>query len=66
MYPPILGKLTVEISNLYSMQTKGKALDLSMDELLSFYRVVLASGYSSVPQRHMYLSYDPDKPTQMQ
>uniref|UniRef100_A0A3B4VB30 PiggyBac transposable element-derived protein domain-containing protein n=1 Tax=Seriola dumerili TaxID=41447 RepID=A0A3B4VB30_SERDU len=60
MYPPTLRELTVEMSNLYSMQTKGKALDLSMDELLSFYGVLLASGYSSVPRRHMYWSYDPD------
>uniref|UniRef100_A0A8P4GQ65 PiggyBac transposable element-derived protein domain-containing protein n=1 Tax=Dicentrarchus labrax TaxID=13489 RepID=A0A8P4GQ65_DICLA len=60
MYPPTLRELTVEMSNLYSMQTKGKALDLSMDELLSFYGVLLASGYSSVPRRHMYWSHDPD------
>ena len=31
-----------------------------MDELLSFYGVLLACGYSSVPRRHMYWSYDPD------
>ena len=60
MYPPTPKELPVEMSNLYSMQTKGKAIDLSMDELLSFYGVLLASGYSSVPRRHMYWSYDPD------
>ena len=60
MYPPTLWELTVEMSNLSSMQTKGKALDLSMDELLTFYGILLTSGYSSVPQRHMYWSYYPD------
>ena len=60
MYPPTLRELTAEMSKLYSMQTKAKAIDLSMDELLSFYGVLLASGYSSVPRRHMYWSYDPD------
>jgi len=60
MYPPTLWELTVEMSNLSSMQTKGKALDLSMDELLTFYEILLTSGYSSVPRRHMYWSYDLD------
>ncbi|KAJ8333444.1 hypothetical protein SKAU_G00414520 [Synaphobranchus kaupii] len=31
MYPPTLRELTLEMSNTYSMQTKGKILDLNMD-----------------------------------
>ncbi|TWW64991.1 hypothetical protein D4764_22G0006380 [Takifugu flavidus] len=42
------------MSNLYSTQTKGKQLNLCMDELLTFYGILIASGYSSVPRRHMY------------
>ncbi len=60
MYPPTLRELTAEMSNAQSMQTKGKPLDLSMDELLTFYGVLLASGLSSVPRQHMSWSYDPD------
>ncbi|XP_056871401.1 piggyBac transposable element-derived protein 3-like [Takifugu flavidus] len=48
------------MSNLYSTQTKGKQLNLSMDELLTFYGILIASGYSSVPRRHMYWSVDND------
>ncbi|TWW69316.1 Chimeric ERCC6-PGBD3 protein [Takifugu flavidus] len=60
MYPPTLREITVEMSNLYSTQTKGKQLNLSMDELLTFYGILIASGYSSVPRRHMYWSVDND------
>ncbi len=60
MYPPTLREITVEMSNLYSSQTKGKQLNLSMDELLTFYGILIASGYSSVPRRHMYWSVDND------
>lgn len=42
------------------MQTKEEVLDLFMDELLSFYEILLTTGYSSVPLRHMYWSNDPD------
>eukprot|EP00066_Takifugu_rubripes_P027785 XP_011617051.1 PREDICTED: piggyBac transposable element-derived protein 3-like [Takifugu rubripes] len=31
-----------------------------MDELLTFYGILIASGYSSVPRRHMYWSVDND------
>lgn len=44
VYPPTL-------SNAYS---KRNVLDLSMDELLTVNGILLTSGYSSVPQRHMY------------
>uniref|UniRef100_A0A3B4ZSX5 PiggyBac transposable element-derived protein domain-containing protein n=1 Tax=Stegastes partitus TaxID=144197 RepID=A0A3B4ZSX5_9TELE len=60
MCPPTLRELTVDMSNIYSMQTKEKALHISMDELLTFYGILLTSGYSSVPRRHMYWTYDPD------
>uniref|UniRef100_A0A667X9S4 PiggyBac transposable element-derived protein domain-containing protein n=1 Tax=Myripristis murdjan TaxID=586833 RepID=A0A667X9S4_9TELE len=60
MYPPTLREITVEMSNLYSTQTKGKQLNLSMDELLTFYGILITSGYSSVPRRHMYWSVDND------
>lgn len=60
MYPPTLREITVERSDLYSTQTKGKQLNLSMDELLTFYGILIASGYSSVPRRHMYWSVDND------
>lgn len=53
-----LSELTVEMSN--NKQIKGKILDLNMDVFLTFYGVVLTSGYSSVPGRHMFWSYDPD------
>lgn len=58
MYPPTLRETTREMSNLYSTQTKDKQLYLRMDELLTFYGILITSGYSSVPRRHMYLSLD--------
>uniref|UniRef100_A0A674BM32 PiggyBac transposable element-derived protein domain-containing protein n=1 Tax=Salmo trutta TaxID=8032 RepID=A0A674BM32_SALTR len=60
MYPPTLREITIEMSNLYSTQTKDKQLYLSMDELLTFYGILVTSGYSSVPRRHMYWSLDSD------
>lgn len=60
MYPPTLREHTVEMSNLYSSQTKGKHLNLSIEELLTFYGILLTSGYSSLPRRHMYWSADSD------
>ncbi|XP_051813277.1 piggyBac transposable element-derived protein 2-like [Acanthochromis polyacanthus] len=60
MYPPTLREITVEMSNLYSTQTKAKQLDMSIDELLTFYGILLASGYSTVPRRHMHWSLDRD------
>uniref|UniRef100_A0A671KWE7 PiggyBac transposable element-derived protein domain-containing protein n=1 Tax=Sinocyclocheilus anshuiensis TaxID=1608454 RepID=A0A671KWE7_9TELE len=44
-YPPSLRELTIEMSNLYSVQNKDKPLNLSMEELLVFYGVLLTSGY---------------------
>ncbi len=58
MYPPTLRELTAKMSNLYSTQTKNKQLYLSMDELLTFYGIPITCGYSSVPRRHMYWSFD--------
>ncbi|XP_055780177.1 piggyBac transposable element-derived protein 3-like [Salvelinus fontinalis] len=60
MYPPTLREITIEMSNLYSTQTKDEQLYLSMDELLTFYGILITSGYSSVPRRHMYWSLDSD------
>lgn len=60
MYPPTLRERTVEMSNLYSSQTKCKHLNLSIEELLTFYGILLTSGYSSLPRRHMYWSADRD------
>ena len=54
MYPPTLREITIEMSNLYSTQTKGKHLNLGMDELLTFYGILLTSGYNTLPRRHMY------------
>lgn len=51
---------TLRESNTYSMQTKGKILDLNMDELLTLNGVLLTSSYTSVLWRHMFWSYDPD------
>ncbi|KAM3849818.1 piggyBac transposable element-derived protein 3-like [Diretmus argenteus] len=60
MYPPTLREITIEMSNLYSTQTKGKHLNLGMDELLTFYGILLTSGYNTLPRRHMYWSTDDD------
>ena len=56
MYPPTLREISIEMSNLYSTQTKNKKLYLGMDELLTFYGILITSGYSSFPRRHMYWS----------
>ncbi|KAJ8376175.1 hypothetical protein SKAU_G00067550 [Synaphobranchus kaupii] len=48
------------MSNLYSTQTKDKQLNLSMDELLTFYGILITCGYSSVPRRHLHWSVDSD------
>ena len=48
MYPSTLREITIEMSNLYSTKTKDK--QLSMDELLTFYGILVPSGYSSVPR----------------
>uniref|UniRef100_A0A3B5B8W4 PiggyBac transposable element-derived protein domain-containing protein n=1 Tax=Stegastes partitus TaxID=144197 RepID=A0A3B5B8W4_9TELE len=49
---PIVGPIdaTMEMSNLYARQ-KGKTLNLTEDELLTFYGILLTSGYSTVPRR---------------
>ncbi|KAF3860473.1 hypothetical protein F7725_000728 [Dissostichus mawsoni] len=60
MYPTTLREITIEMSNLYSTQTKDQQLYLSMEELLTFYGILMTSGYSSVPRRHMYWSLDSD------
>uniref|UniRef100_A0A8C6THS4 PiggyBac transposable element-derived protein domain-containing protein n=1 Tax=Neogobius melanostomus TaxID=47308 RepID=A0A8C6THS4_9GOBI len=60
MYPPTLRDITLEMSNLYATQTKGKQLNMSMDELLTFYGILVAAGYSTVPRRRMHWSLDSD------
>lgn len=60
MYPPTLREITIEMSNLFSTQTKAKQLHMSMDELLTFYGILLASGYSTVPRRRMHWSLGSD------
>lgn len=60
MYPQSLRELTMEMSNLYSVQNKDKPLNLSMEELLVFYGVLLTSGYCTVPQRNSLWSLDDD------
>ncbi|RXN29869.1 piggyBac transposable element-derived 3-like protein [Labeo rohita] len=60
MYPQSLRDLTLEMSNLYSVQNKDKPLNLNMEELLVFYGVLLTSGYCTVPRRHLLWSLDDD------
>lgn len=60
MYPQCLRELTLEMSNLYSVQNKDKPLNLNMEELLVFYGVLLTSGYCTVPRRHLLWSLDDD------
>uniref|UniRef100_A0A8P4KED6 PiggyBac transposable element-derived protein domain-containing protein n=1 Tax=Dicentrarchus labrax TaxID=13489 RepID=A0A8P4KED6_DICLA len=50
---------TLEMSNLYAEQ-KGKTLNLTEDELLTFYGILLISGYNSVPRRRLLWSDDYD------
>ena len=47
MYLPTPREISIEMSKLYSTQTKEKQLNLSMDELLTFYGILITSGYSS-------------------
>ncbi|KAG9283213.1 piggyBac transposable element-derived protein 3-like [Astyanax mexicanus] len=60
MYPPTLREINVEMSNLYSTQTKARPLNMNMEELLTFYGILLASGYTTVPRRRMHWSVDDD------
>lgn len=60
MYPQSLRELTMEMSNLYSVQNKDKPLNLSIEELLVFYGVLLTSGYCTVPRRNSLWSLDDD------
>uniref|UniRef100_A0A3Q2YJ73 PiggyBac transposable element-derived protein domain-containing protein n=1 Tax=Hippocampus comes TaxID=109280 RepID=A0A3Q2YJ73_HIPCM len=60
MYQPTLREITIEMSNLFSIQTKARQLNMGMDELLTFYGILLASVYSTVPRRHMHWSSDTD------
>lgn len=45
MYTPLLRGINIEMSNLYSTQTKAKQLDMGMDKLLTFSGIFLVSGY---------------------
>ncbi|RXM31254.1 hypothetical protein EOD39_7187 [Acipenser ruthenus] len=58
LHPPSLRDITIKMSNLYSTQIKGKQLNLQMDELRTFYGILLTSGYITVPQRHMFWSLE--------
>ncbi len=60
IHPPTLREIPPEMSNPYSTQTNDKQLYLSMDEPFTFCRILTASGYNSVPRRHMYWSLDSD------
>ncbi|KAL6488676.1 hypothetical protein MHYP_G00024170 [Metynnis hypsauchen] len=60
MYPPTLREINVEISNLYSTQTKASPLNMNMEELFTFYGILLASGYSTVPRGRMHWSLNDD------
>uniref|UniRef100_A0AAX7T8F2 PiggyBac transposable element-derived protein domain-containing protein n=1 Tax=Astatotilapia calliptera TaxID=8154 RepID=A0AAX7T8F2_ASTCA len=51
--------VTLEMSNLYAEQ-KGKTLNLTEDELLTFYGILLISGYNTVPRRRLLWSDDCD------
>ncbi|KAJ4940010.1 hypothetical protein JOQ06_029441 [Pogonophryne albipinna] len=44
MYPPTLREITIEMSNLYSTQTKDQQLYLSMEEVLTFYGILTPLG----------------------
>ncbi|XP_070762803.1 piggyBac transposable element-derived protein 3-like [Enoplosus armatus] len=58
-YPKSLRDATLEMSNLYAKQ-KGKTLNLTEDELLTFYGILLTSGYNTVPRRRLLWSDDFD------
>lgn len=58
-YPKSLRDATLEMANLYAGQ-KGKTLNLTEDELLTFYGILLTSGYSTVPRRRLLWSDDYD------
>ncbi|KAE8289462.1 Chimeric ERCC6-PGBD3 protein Chimeric CSB-PGBD3 protein [Larimichthys crocea] len=58
-YPKSLRDATLEMSNLYAKQ-KGKTLNLTEDELLTFYGILLISGYNTVPRRRLLWSDDYD------
>uniref|UniRef100_A0A667Y9T4 PiggyBac transposable element-derived protein domain-containing protein n=1 Tax=Myripristis murdjan TaxID=586833 RepID=A0A667Y9T4_9TELE len=58
-YPKSLRDITLEMSNLYAAQ-KGKTLNLNEDELLTFYGILLTSGYNTVPRRRLFWSDDDD------
>ncbi|KAJ4929398.1 hypothetical protein JOQ06_005006 [Pogonophryne albipinna] len=59
MYPPTLREITIEISNLYSTQTKDQQLYLSMEELLTFYGILITSGpiFSELNQSYKVMPF---------
>jgi len=58
-YPKSLRDATLEMSNLYAEQ-KGKTLNLTEDELLTFYGILLTSAYNTVPRWRLLWSDDYD------
>lgn len=49
-YPKSLRDITLEMSNMYAAQ-KGGTLNLTDEKLLTFYGILLTTGYNSVPRR---------------
>lgn len=49
----------MEMSNLYAAQ-KGTTLNLTEEELLTFYGILLTTGYNTVPRRRLLWSDDDD------
>lgn len=59
IYLLTLREIVFETSMFYSTQNKAKQMDMSMDEL-TFYGILLASGYSTMLRKHMHWSFDRD------
>lgn len=56
-YPKSLRDITLEMSNMYAAQ-KGGTLNLTFEKLLTFYGILLTTGYNSVPRRCLLWSDD--------
>ncbi|RXM28416.1 PiggyBac transposable element-derived protein 3 [Acipenser ruthenus] len=54
-YPKSLWDITLEMLNMYAAQ-KGATLNLTDEELLTFYDILLTTGYNSVPSRRLLWS----------
>nr|XP_055023106.1 piggyBac transposable element-derived protein 3-like [Misgurnus anguillicaudatus] len=58
-YPKSLRDITLEMLNTYAAQ-KGATLNLTDEELLTFYGILLTTGYNSVPRQRLLWSGDND------